>query len=86
MTMRASTTARCVTEVPTLEGEVQGARLAPSSSWGSWCNLGQTHERRNIWWGGRGVHKEEEALNLPEGVAGGFPLDGFSCCDAGGTQ
>jgi hypothetical protein len=38
-------TASCMIEAPTLEAEGLRVRLALSVSLGSWCSLGQTHER-----------------------------------------
>jgi hypothetical protein len=38
-------TERCTVEVPTLEAVALGGRLGLSASLGSWCILGQRHER-----------------------------------------
>jgi hypothetical protein len=38
----------CMTEAPLWEVVELCVRLALYASWGSWCNLGQTHERGHV--------------------------------------
>lgn len=52
----------CMTEVPTLGAVELGDRLGPSASLGSWCNLGQTHERPHV--DGSGTKKAKLCIYL----------------------
>lgn len=40
--------ANCTIEALTLGAVERRVRLALSASWGSWCSLGQTHERARV--------------------------------------
>lgn len=44
----ASMLANCRIGALTLEAVERCVRLALSASWGSWCSLGQTHERARV--------------------------------------